>query len=297
MSIKEQEIDAIFQEIEQESKESDIIEEIKQKLLVCNQDTYNQWKRLNFHIDHLFEIRQEITHASRYYTTALNIAAHKGLAKTVKRLLEKGAEVNTRDGGGHTALHCAASNGNIEVIKLLLEQKSRINSYSKLGSTPLHFAAANNHIDAVRLLLNRGANPLAQGNNNSIPSMSATDKDVIAVLKEAEEKKHKENAVKEAEEKKHQEEAAALKKAEEEKHKREMECKKKRQAKMIAVGGIATALIVAGIGYIVELPILVTIGISVSIALVSVCIAYVMSKPNTKMEEIDIPKEKIGQNI
>ncbi len=29
MSIKEQEIDAIFQEIEQESKESDIIEEIK----------------------------------------------------------------------------------------------------------------------------------------------------------------------------------------------------------------------------------------------------------------------------
>ncbi|MBA8756130.1 hypothetical protein HCR15_03330 [Wolbachia pipientis] len=32
MSIKEQEIDAIFQEIEQESKESDIIEEIKQKL-------------------------------------------------------------------------------------------------------------------------------------------------------------------------------------------------------------------------------------------------------------------------
>lgn len=49
MSIKEQEIDAIFQEIEQESKESDIIEEIKQKLLVCNQDTYNQWKRLNLY--------------------------------------------------------------------------------------------------------------------------------------------------------------------------------------------------------------------------------------------------------
>lgn len=284
MSIKEQEIDAIFQEIEQESKESDIIEEIKQKLLACNQDTYNQWKRLNFHIDHLFEIRQEITHASRYYTTALNIAAHKGLVKTVRRLLEKGEEVSTRDGGGHTALHCAASSGNTEIIELLLEQGAHIHSCSKLGSTPLHFAATNNHINAVRCLLNKGASPLALDNNNSIPSMFATDKEVIAVLEKAEEEKHKENA-------------AALKKAEEEKHKREMECKKKRQAKMIAVGGIATALIVAGIGYIVELPILVTIGISVSIALVSVCIAYVMSKPNTKMEGTESSVQEIGQSI
>ncbi|MDU8921035.1 ankyrin repeat domain-containing protein [Wolbachia endosymbiont of Scaptomyza pallida] len=284
MSIKEQEIDAIFQEIEQESKESDIIEEIKQKLLACNQDTYNQWKRLNFHIDHLFEIRQEITHASRYYTTALNIAAHKGLVKTVRRLLEKGAEVSTRDGGGHTALHCAASSGNTEIIELLLEQGAHIHPCSKLGSTPLHFAATNNHINAVRCLLNKGASPLALDNNNSIPSMFATDKEVIAVLEKAEEEKHKENA-------------AALKKAEEEKHKREMECKKKRQAKMIAVGGIATALIVAGIGYIVELPILVTIGISVSIALVSVCIAYVMSKPNTKMEGTESSVQEIGQSI
>ncbi|MDV6249411.1 ankyrin repeat domain-containing protein [Wolbachia endosymbiont of Zaprionus taronus] len=284
MSIKEQEIDAIFQEIEQESKESDIIEEVKQKLLACNQDTYNQWKRLNFHIDHLFEIRQEITHASRYYTTALNIAAHKGLVKTVRRLLEKGAEVSTRDGGGHTALHCAASSGNTEIIELLLEQGAHIHSCSKLGSTPLHFAATNNHINAVRCLLNKGASPLALDNNNSIPSMFATDKEVIAVLEKAEEEKHKENA-------------AALKKAEEEKHKREMECKKKRQAKMIAVGGIATALIVAGIGYIVELPILVTIGISVSIALVSVCVAYVMSKPNTKMEGTESSVQEIGQSI
>lgn len=203
MSIKEQEIDAIFQEIEQESKESDIIEEVKQKLLACNQDTYNQWKRLNFHIDHLFEIRQEITHASRYYTTALNIAAHKGLVKTVRRLLEKGAEVSTRDGGGHTALHCAASSGNTEIIELLLEQGAHIHSCSKLGSTPLHFAATNNHINAVRCLLNKGASPLALDNNNSIPSMFATDKEVIAVLE----------------------------KAEEEKHKREMECKKKGQQK------------------------------------------------------------------
>jgi|GEM_PF-5364506 len=76
-----------------------------------------------------------------------------------------------------------------------------------------------------------------------------------------------------------------------------MECKKKRQAKMIAVGGIATTLIVAGIGYIVELPILVTIGISVSIALVSVCIAYVMSKPNTKMEETESSVQEIGQSM
>lgn len=153
MGIKEQEIDAIFQEIEQESKESDITEEIKQKLFACNKDTHSQWERFKFHIDHLFEIRQGITHASRYYTTALNIAAHKGLVKTVRRLLEKGAGVNTYDGGGHTALHCATGNGNTEIMELLLGKGAYINQRSKLNSTPLHFAAAHNYVDAVRLLL------------------------------------------------------------------------------------------------------------------------------------------------
>ncbi|QOD38453.1 ankyrin repeat domain-containing protein [Candidatus Wolbachia massiliensis] len=295
MIVKEQEIDAIFQEIEQESKENDIIEEIKQKLSICNREIYSQWEGFNFHIDHLFEIRQDIVYSSRYYTTALNIAAHKGLVKTVRRLLEKGAGINMYDGGGYTALHCAASSGNTEIIELLLEQGAHIHSCSKLGSTPLHFAATNNHINAVRCLLNKGASPLALDNNNSIPSMFATDKEVIAVLEKAEEEKHKENAALEAEKERQQKEAAALKESEEEKHKREMECKKKRQAKITAVGGIVAALIVAGIGYVVELSILVTVGISVSIALISVCTAYLISRPNTKMEKIDSSQETIGQ--
>lgn len=46
-------------------------------------------------------------------------AARDGDESVVKRLLEQGAEVNSRDRSGLTPLHHAARNGHIAVIELL----------------------------------------------------------------------------------------------------------------------------------------------------------------------------------
>ncbi|WP_339045754.1 ankyrin repeat domain-containing protein [Candidatus Mesenet endosymbiont of Agriotes lineatus] len=264
--IKEQEIDNIFQEIDQESTESNIIEEIKQKLYSHNKDVYNTWEGHNFYIDHLFEIRQDFRFSSRYYTTALNICAHKGYAKTVERLVKRGAKSNIKDGGGYISLHCAASNGNIKIVELLLEKGANINSVSKLNSTPLHFAVTKGHVDVVQFLLDKGANPLIEDIHNQTPRDIAKNRNVATVLEEAETAKYN----------------------------KEIERRKKVQAKIIAISGVITVLVIAPIGYIVKLPVQVLVGISVSVALIFAC-AYIMSKPNTKVDKIKCSTQ--DQNI
>lgn len=56
-----------------------------------------------------------------YFQNALQLAADKGLARVVSRLLELGIEPNYRDGFGLTALHYAALKRNNSIIRLLLE--------------------------------------------------------------------------------------------------------------------------------------------------------------------------------
>ena len=51
--------------------------------------------------------------------TALTIAAERGRVDTVRFLLEKGARVNAKEGGGHTPLFWAERNNHKEVAELL----------------------------------------------------------------------------------------------------------------------------------------------------------------------------------
>jgi len=87
----------------------------------------------------------------------------------VKRLLEKGANINAKDNIGWTPLHFAAYHGITDIVRLLLEHGADINARDADGLTPLHIAAALGHVDAVRLLLRKGADPGARDNRGRTP--------------------------------------------------------------------------------------------------------------------------------
>ena len=53
----------------------------------------------------------------------LAAAARRGDIDSVRKFLEKRAEVDTRDSRGRTALMGAASNGHSEVVKILLDSR------------------------------------------------------------------------------------------------------------------------------------------------------------------------------
>ncbi|QOJ78899.1 ankyrin repeat domain-containing protein [Infirmifilum lucidum] len=79
-------------------------------------------------------------------------AAARGDYGKVKELLDRGADVNTRDKYGWTPLHYAADGGHLEVARLLLDRGADVNTRDNDGRTPLDLARAMGHKEVVELL-------------------------------------------------------------------------------------------------------------------------------------------------
>jgi ankyrin repeat protein len=96
--------------------------------------------------------------------TALHIASSFAKLEIVELLLQKGAEIETKNGKREeTALHIASSFGELEAIKLLLKKGAKIEATNRRGETALHIAAYNSKSDIAELLLQNGANIEAYG--------------------------------------------------------------------------------------------------------------------------------------
>ncbi len=86
--------------------------------------------------------------------TALMLAALRGQAEWVRRLVSQGAAINRE---GWTPLHYAASGGATDVVRWLLEQGAAIDARSPNRSTPLMMAARYGASESVDWLVARGA--------------------------------------------------------------------------------------------------------------------------------------------
>jgi hypothetical protein len=91
--------------------------------------------------------------------TLLSFAAGGGHDDIVRLLLEKGAEIEVKDGKySYALLSWAARNGHEAVVKLLLEKGAEIEAEDdESGKTSLQWAAGNGHEAIVKLLLDKGA--------------------------------------------------------------------------------------------------------------------------------------------
>jgi len=95
--------------------------------------------------------------------SALMMAALKGHTDWVKRLLERGAQVNKP---GWSPLHYAATGPEPAVVKMLLDRGAAIDAASPNHSTPLMMAAQYGNEASVELLLARGADPKARNDRS-----------------------------------------------------------------------------------------------------------------------------------
>ena len=85
--------------------------------------------------------------------TPLIFIIHKtGNLKMSKRLLEKGAAVNTQNHTGETALMYAAWRGHTHIVHLLLENRADASLKNRQDDTALTLAESKGHLEIVEML-------------------------------------------------------------------------------------------------------------------------------------------------
>ncbi|TET36072.1 MAG: ankyrin repeat domain-containing protein [Planctomycetota bacterium] len=121
-------------------------------------------------------------------TYPLHIAAKRGFYDTARLLIDKGADVDSKDIGGHTPLFFGASYGKPDIVLLLIHRGANVNEKTDTGFTPLHYAANTGEIEAIRELLVAGieVNAIAKAgiarNKHITPLDLATGKSHIEII-------------------------------------------------------------------------------------------------------------------
>jgi len=114
-----------------------------------------------------------ITVTSLLATTAfadpIHDAAGNGDLAGVQAELDKGVDVNAKDGWEWTPLHIAASKSHKEIIELLIAKGADVHAKSYRERTPLHGAAYRGHKEIVELLIDAGADVNAKNNSGETP--------------------------------------------------------------------------------------------------------------------------------
>lgn len=117
-------------------------------------------------------------------------AVKKGTDIVAALLIERGAEINSRDSQERTPLHIAARAGNEAVTKLLIIRGADIEAKDAKGRTPL-LTAVNRPVEhesptnlaVIELLLNKGADTEAKFNGGWTPLLAAVRYDLCKVSK------------------------------------------------------------------------------------------------------------------
>jgi ankyrin repeat protein len=65
-------------------------------------------------------------------------AAERGDLETVKGIVERGGDINSKDGSSRTPLHFAAMYGHLEIVKFLVERGANKEEKDEVDQTPLH---------------------------------------------------------------------------------------------------------------------------------------------------------------
>lgn len=105
-------------------------------------------------LDFLLRNRANTLKRNKYGDTALMLAAFRGHAPAVRRLLDAGA---SPDNDGWTAMHYAAFGGHVEVAALLIERGADLDAIAPNGQTPLMLASAAGSLDIAKALVEADA--------------------------------------------------------------------------------------------------------------------------------------------
>jgi ankyrin repeat protein len=129
--------------------------------IVCNPvQLYSQWQSIDSLVYNRF-MYDTLDYLPPSYPKALDynlmIASSRGNDNEIKRLIEKGADVNAETDEGATPLTFAISNNRLSAVRTLLNYNPQLNTITKIGESPLLLAVKNNNSDITEVLIRAGA--------------------------------------------------------------------------------------------------------------------------------------------
>jgi serine/threonine protein kinase len=134
--------------------------------------------------------RQEATNELKVVLGKINSAASDeeivALLPSVKKAIEKGADVDASSSRGVTSLHYAAALGEADLAEFICNKRADVNIRDEGGKTPLHYAAGAGSVAIVQMLLKRNANANAKDAEGKTPLEKAQQygkSNVVALLK------------------------------------------------------------------------------------------------------------------
>lgn len=95
------------------------------------------------------EKKENLSEDNERNYTSLMKAAENGNIEVAKKLIEAGAEVNSRGPGGNTALMYAVANNNLEIAKLLIKEGARVDITNDKHLDIRGIAYRNNNIEII----------------------------------------------------------------------------------------------------------------------------------------------------
>ena len=134
---------------------------------------FTGWKSQAPNIDLLLEKGADLEAKDGDGRTPLLVAVRRTNLNTIKYLLERGADLEAKDSRGQTALVLAVQNSALETMNLLLAQGADLETEDIRGRTPLIVAAGMSTPETVDLLFEKGATLEATDNHGQTPLVMA----------------------------------------------------------------------------------------------------------------------------
>ena len=131
----------------------------------------------------LLDAGAEANVGNAYEVRPLSIACTNGDADLAKRLLAAGADVKATLPGGETTLMTAARTGNADLVRVLIEHGAELDATERNGQTALMWAAAEGNVAAVDQLIDAGADLHVQLKSGFTAMMFAAREGRIEVVR------------------------------------------------------------------------------------------------------------------
>ncbi|KAI2681643.1 hypothetical protein DTO027I6_4830 [Penicillium roqueforti] len=101
--------------------------------------------------------------------TPLQVACKSGSVEVARCLIESGANLNVRSESGSSLLHLAFSE--VKTVELLVQKGADIEAKDEQGETPLHLACRDGWVETASFLLDHGADIESRSLDGSTPLM------------------------------------------------------------------------------------------------------------------------------